>query len=184
MSERPPAGQHAADRGAAPGAAESSPALLDADAIIRRAADDEAAASEARERYRDRAIEPLEPDTALAALLLPDEQVLALRRATILDRREPPPGAGHGPGWPGLAGDLYVTSARLVHLGRAVLAYDLEAIRETVVAGERLLLILADGSGITLAVGRPRLLQVEIAAARAIGSIPAGRERNAGPPSA
>jgi hypothetical protein len=86
------------------------------------------------------------------------------------------------PGCPGLAGDLYVTSARLVHVGRTVLEYDLGAIREAVVSAERLLLILCDGVGVAVDVARPRLLRVEIAAARARQAASAGGPRDAGPP--
>jgi len=166
MNERARADARATNGGAAPGTLRSSPALRDADAILARAADDEAAALVARDRYRDRKMEPLEPDPRIAEILVPGEQVFAVRRSAMLDRREPPPGASH-PAYPGLAGDLYVTSNRLVHLGRSTLEYDLDAIREAVVSAEHLLLVLCDGTGLILDLDRPRLLRVEIAAARA-----------------
>jgi len=166
MNERTPADARATNGGAARDAPRSSPALRDADAILARAAEDDAAAFEARERYRDREMEPLEPDARIAELLVPGEDVVAVRRSALLDRREPQPSA-HCPGCPALAGDLYVTSTRFVHVGRTVVEYDLDAIREAIVSAERLLLVLSDGAGIILDVDRPRLLRVEIAAARA-----------------
>jgi hypothetical protein len=126
-------------------------------------------------------MEPLEPDARIAELLAPGEDLLAVRRPALLDRREPALGGARGPGCPGLGGDLYVTSARLVHVGRTVLEYDLGAIREAVVSAESLLLIMCDGAGITLGVDRPRLLRGEIAIARARQAARACAARNAGP---
>jgi len=158
----------------------SSPALRDAGAILSRTAEDEAAALEARERYRDRGMEPMEPDARIAELLVPGEDVLAVRRSALLDRREPPIGGGRGPGCLGMAGDLYVTSNRIVHLGRTVLEYDYTTICEAVVSAEHLLLILRDGTGVTIDVPQPRLLRVEIAAARARQAARAGAAWDSG----
>jgi len=166
MNERTRAGARETNGDAAHGASTSSPALRDADAILARAADDEAAALVARDRYRDGSIEPIEPDERIAVLLVPGEEVFAVRRSALLDRREPPPGGGY-PAYPGLAGDLYVTSTRLVHLGRLALECDLDAVREAVVSAEHLLVVLCDGTGLILDVDRPRLLRVEITAVRA-----------------
>lgn len=181
MHERTSPGRRATNGGAARHATAEAPALRDADAIVARAAEDEAAALEARERFRDREMEPLQPDARIAELLVPGEDVLAVRRSAMLDRRDPPLGGARCPVCPGLAGDLYVTSARLVLVGRTVLAYDLSAIREAVVSTERLLLTLCDGAGITLAVDRPRLLRVEIGVARARQATRAGAARRARP---
>jgi hypothetical protein len=164
MNERMSAGARAS-AAAGPDANASSSALRDADAIVGRAAEDEAAALAARERYRDREIEPIEPDARIAGFLAPGESVLAVRLSALLDRREPRVGA-RCPGYPGLAGDLYITSCRIVHVGRFVLEYDLAAIREAVISAEHLLLILCDGAGVILDVDRPRLLRVQINAAR------------------
>jgi len=172
MNERTKAGARATNGRAVRDASTSSPALRDADAILARAADDEAAALVARDRYRDGPMELIEPDARIAELLVGDEEVLAVRRSARLDRREPQPSA-YCPGCPGLAGDLYVTSTRVVHLGRLTLEYDLDSIREAVVSGERVLLVLCDGTGLILDVDRPRLLRVEIAAARARRVAPA-----------
>ena len=64
------------------------------------------------------------------------------------------------------AGDLYLTSRRMLVLSRPVLVVELEWIREIELAGDRLLLTLADGSGVCLVVPGPQLLRVEISAAR------------------
>ncbi|MGZ6299308.1 MAG: hypothetical protein ACXWMN_02295 [Candidatus Limnocylindria bacterium] len=137
-------------------------ALRDASAIAERIAADDASADEARQRYREVGIAPLEPDERLAALLGPDEHSLAVRRSVALDRRQPPP----SPEPAGLAGDLYLTSRRLVLLGHHNLEIDLEEIEEAALSGETLLLALRDGTGVTLQVTQPRLLRVQIAAAR------------------
>ncbi len=140
-------------------------ALRDAAEILARARADETAADEARVRYRGQLMRPLEPDPSIAPLLAPGEVVLAVRRLAILDRREPAIGTGAPAG---LAGDLYLTSRRLVLAGRHALSFDLGEIEEVMLAGERLLLVLGDGNGASLYVDRPRLLRVELAAARAM----------------
>ena len=95
-------------------------------------------------------------------MLEPDELVVTMRHATEVDRRQPEPVRCHG-----LGGDLYVTTRRLIHLGRGSIAYRLEDIREAMVVGDQLRLVVCDGTGVTIAVADPRLLRVEIAAARA-----------------
>jgi hypothetical protein len=144
--------------------ADSAPALRDAAAILARAEADEAAADRARERYRTQAMATLEPDPHIAPLLISGEHVLAVRRSAMLDRRQPVLGSDVPSG---LAGDLYVTSRRLVLVGRHTLSFDLADIEEAMLSGERLLFVLRDGQGASLDVDRPRLLRVEIAAARA-----------------
>ena len=66
----------------------------------------------------------------------------------------------------GIAGDLYVTSHRLILVGRHTVTFDLADIADVVISGERLLLVMRDGSGVTLDVDQPRLLRVQVAAAR------------------
>ena len=142
-------------------------ALRDAAAVLARVAADEAAARDARARFRGGPIAPIEPDACIAEILAAGEDVLAVRRSALVERRQPPPGTA---GWPpgvGLGGDLYVTSSRLALVGRTTLTYDLDAIRDAVVSGERLLLTLRDGAGVIVYVAQPRLLRVEIGAARA-----------------
>jgi hypothetical protein len=145
-------------------------ALRDAAAILARADEDEAAADAARARYRTRPLTTLPPDDSIGPLLVPGERVVAVRSSALLERRQPAPGAqptagAHPPA--GLAGRLYVTSRRLLLVGRLTLSYELQAVEEAMLSGERLLLLLRDGQGLTLEAAQPRLLRVEIAAARA-----------------
>lgn len=141
-----------------------APAHRDAAAIFARAEADEAEADRARERYRTEAMPALEPDGRIAPLLGPDEHVLAVRGSAFLDRREPQRGSNAPTG---LAGDLYVTTRRLVLVGRLTLAFELDRIDDVLLSGERLLLVMRDGEGVSIAASQPRLLRVEIAAARA-----------------
>ena len=106
----------------------------------------------------------LEADGRIGPLLAPDEHLLAVRRSVMLDR-DPP---SSGPGEPsGVGGDLYLTARRLVLLGRVPLSFDLDEIEEAGLSGERLLLVLRDGSSISLDTAEPRLLRMEIGTARA-----------------
>ena len=81
-----PASSAAADEVTEPG-----PAVRDAAAIVARAAEDEAAADAARERYRTSPMPVLEPDAHLASRLRADEQLLAIRRSALVERRAPAP---------------------------------------------------------------------------------------------
>ena len=140
-----------------------APALRDAAAILARAQADEAAADAARERYRTQPMAALDPDARIGPLLVSGERVLAVRRSAIVDRREPVLGSDEPSG---VAGDLYLTSRRLVLVGRRTLSFELDGIEEVMLAGERLLIVMRDGEGVSLGVAQPRLLRVEIAAAR------------------
>ena len=156
--------RHAAQSRAPGDTGADNPAIRDAAEIVARAAADEAAADRARDEYLTRAMPALAPDDRIAPLLGADEHLLAVRRSVVLERRRPPP----RPSSPdSLAGDLYVTSRRLVLLGRLTLAIDLDEIEDAVVSGERILLVMGDGRGAALDVARPRQLRVEIATARA-----------------
>jgi hypothetical protein len=126
-----------------------------------RAADWDAA-DEVRLRLREQGIIPIEPDERIATVLGPDEAVLAFRPSVAIDRRHPSRGNDAG-----LPGDFYVTTRRIVHLGRVMLDYELDDITEAAVAGDELLLIIGTDRGLSLAVEDPRVLRVEIAAARA-----------------
>jgi hypothetical protein len=119
-------------------------------------------ADEARRRLQEQGIVPIEPDDRIGVMLGPDELVLAVRRSASLDRRHV-----HRADDPGLCGDLYVTSQRLVHLGRSAVVYGLDEIREADVAANQLLLVVGENRGVVIDVGDPRFLRVEIAAARA-----------------
>jgi hypothetical protein len=141
----------------ADGSTEEGPALRDAAGAAERAADDEEAAAAARDRFRIGAIPAIEPDDTVRAHLEPDENVHALRLRAIL--RSP-----GGDGALGYGGTLYLTSRRLVHLGQVALSVNLIDIEESSLAGERLLLTLRNGEGLTLDIDRPRLLRAEMAA--------------------
>ena len=158
-------GSHAAPGSAPDLARADAPAVRDAAAIIARAEADEAAAGHARDRYRTRRMPALEPDARIAPLLNPNERVLAVRHGAIYDRRQSKPGSEVAVG---VAGDVYVTSRRLVLVGRMTLSFGLPEIQEAVLSGERLLLVMGDGTGISLDVAQPRLLRVEIGTARAV----------------
>ena len=142
-----------------------TPAVRDASAILARARADEAAADAAREAYRTKPMASLAPDDRIAPLLAAREQVLAVRHSAHLDRRQEIPGL-EAPS--GIAGDLYLTSRRLVLIGRVTLSFDLRVIEEAGLTGERLILVLSDGHGVSIDVEGPRLLRVEIATARAL----------------
>jgi hypothetical protein len=158
-------------RGTGPGlpATAAGRALDDARGIVARAEADDASAREARIRYREHGMPSLEPDERIAPLLRPSERVVAHREATLLELllRPGPDTTGHNGVISG--GDLYVTTSRLLHLGRSLLAIELEGIEEMALAAERLLLTIRDRGGIGLEAGEPRLLRVQIAAAIAAG---------------
>ena len=122
---------------------------------------DERAAAEARERYRDEPMEPIDASGPIADVLGPAEFLLTVRIDARYDRRAEP-----DPGSRGLVGDLYLTSSRLILLGRCALTYGLEEIEEIDLSGDRLRLLMGPGTGLSLDVDQPRLLRVEIAAAR------------------
>lgn len=154
--------------------AQEGAALRDADDVLARAVADESAADVARERYRRRPMAALDPDERIGPLLLAGECVVAVRRSALLERRQPEPGSRAATG---LTGALYVTSQRLVLVGRSPLSFGLGSIQEVLLSGDRLLLVLRDGQGLSLKVQQPRLLRVELAAARAAaqagGQVPA-----------
>ena len=143
---------------------DSAPALRDADEILARADADAAAADEARERYRTHPMSVLAADDRIAPLLAPGEGVVAVRRSAVLERREVPPSVE---GSTGLAGDLYLTTRRLVLVGRRTVSFPLDEIAEAMLSGDQLLLVMRNGEGASFGVAQPRLLRVEIAAARA-----------------
>lgn len=140
------------------GSTEEGPALRDAAAAVSRIETDEAAAMEARQRYRTDALPSLEPDATVRRHLAAGETVHGVRTSAILK----PPGDDRALGY---GGTLYLTSARLLHVGQLTVDVQLRDIVETSLAGERLLITLRDAEGLTLDVDRPRLLRAEIAAA-------------------
>ena len=118
---------------------------------------DELAAREARERLRSTPLTALQTDALSAPLMQPDEDLLATRSGAILNV---PAGETLLSG-----GTVYLTSRRIVHAGRILVSIPLEQVRELSVGGERLLLTLDGGDGMSLDVDQPRLLRVEISAA-------------------
>jgi hypothetical protein len=155
---------HGAPRRAPDDPRAHEPAVRDAAAILARAEADEAAAGQARERYRVQPLLALEPDARIAPLLAPGERVLAVRRSVTLDLHPSRTGPDVPPG---VAGDLYLTARRLLLLGRIALSLDLDEIEEVGLSGELLLLVRRKGSSVSLDVAEPRLLRVEIGSARA-----------------
>ena len=136
---------------------EDGPALRDAARAAERAALDEAAAAEARERYRTQPLPSL-TDDRVAPHLARDEQVHSLRASAILLGPGDDTALGYG-------GTLYLTSQRLIHLGQVIVTVQLTDVAETSLAGERLLLTLRNGDGLRLDIDRPRLFRTELAAA-------------------
>lgn len=137
---------------------EVGPALRDASAATERAARDEADAAEARERYRTDPLPTLPPDERIAGHLADGEVVHTLRQSAILL-------APGGETELGFGGTLYLTSRRLVHLGQVIVTVLLSDIRESALAGERLLLTLESGEGIAIDIDRPRRFRTDLAAA-------------------
>jgi hypothetical protein len=105
----------------------------------------------------------IEPNAAIAPLLDPDERLHTLRRGVMFELRERPGEATINQCG---AGDLYLTSGRIVVLSSPMFGVELEWIQEIGLADNRLLLTLVDGSGLCLVVSGPQLLRVEISAAR------------------
>jgi hypothetical protein len=140
--------------------AQPAPALRDAAAIAARVAADEGAADAERERLAREPLPVLEAQAEMLFQLERDEVLHAERRAALVERGQNAQPSG---------GTLYLTSRRLVHIGtEAVEEVRLDAITDMAVAMERLLLIeLADGSDLAIEVDEPRLLRVQVAAARA-----------------
>ena len=137
-------------------------ALRDARSIADRIGADEAAADAERARLIDGELPDLNAEIDEALPLGSGEILHATRRAAMLENGAMPMG-----------GSLYLTSERLVHIGQERHVVPLEKIAETAVALERLLLLdMTDGSDLAIEVDQPRLLRVQLAAARA-----AARER-------
>jgi hypothetical protein len=162
-------------------------ALRDAADIVARTTADETDAIQARERYRNEGLPVIAPDPEIGARLRPNEELVEMRPGAMVGRALLA-GVGGAAGEDGagtassaaqavvesLSGRLYLTTARLVLLVRpsadgpveSELSVALGDIEELAVVGERLLVSLSDGTGVTIDAGRPRLLRVQIAAAR------------------
>jgi len=137
---------------------EEGPALRDAGLVAERAMADAAAARDARNRLRTSPVPTIDADERIEPHLLLGEVVHGLRSHAILRA----PGGDEALGY---GGTLYLTSRRLVHVGQVIVTVQLTDIMESSLAGERLLLSLRGGEGLTLDLDRPRLLRAEMAAA-------------------
>ena len=137
-----------------------SPALRDAAILLARTEADEAAAAAARAHYETEGLPTLGVEDDLAQELRGDEVLHARRSSAMLNRDE---GAGTLPGY---AGTLYLTSRRLIHIGHVTFSVPLTQVDEVSIVGERLLLTLSSGEGVSLDVAEPRLLRVMIGIAR------------------
>ncbi len=132
---------------------------------------DEAAADAARSLYRAEGVVAVPPDSRIQHLLAPGEGLLAVHHAVVADSRAADDGVGIPPG---VSGALYLTTDRLIFTGGVFVAHLLGDVVEAVVAGEDVLLVMRDGVGLRVSVDEPRLLRVQIAAARAArrGQVP------------
>ena len=137
-----------------------SPALRDAAILLARTEADEAAAAAARAHYETEGLPTLGVEDDLVQELRGDEVLHARRSSAMLNRMD---GTGTLPGY---AGTLYLTSRRLIHIGQVTFAVPLTQIEEVSNVGERLLLTLSSGEGVSLDVAEPRLLRVMIGMAR------------------
>jgi hypothetical protein len=141
-------------------------ALRDAQTVAARVSADEAVADAERARLVSQSLGTLNGDLEPPMKLHAGELLHAIRRAAMLDDGNSKSPSG---------GTLYLTSRRLLHAGSDLREVDLADITDAGVSLERLLLLgLADGSDLAIEVDQPRLLRVQLAAARA-----AARERSA-----
>jgi hypothetical protein len=139
------------------------PGLRDAEEILLRSYVDERDAIDARNRYRADGLPVLVVDGPVAERLRPGETVVDARTSAVVSRHF----RGDGPD--DFPGRLYLTTERLMVVGGAPLDVELDRIDEVALAGERLLITLRDGTGISIDASRPRLTRVQIAAAIAAG---------------
>jgi hypothetical protein len=136
------------------------PGIRDAEEILLRIRQDEAEADEARSRYRIEGLPAVDIDSLLAERLRPGETAVDIRSSSQVTRHP------LGDGTDEHAGQLVLTSQRLLVVGRSPLEVELDEIDELSLAGERLLVTLRDGTGLSIHAPRPRLLRVQIAALR------------------
>ena len=142
---------------------EGGPGIRDAEEILERTREDEREAFEARARYRTDGLPTIEPDGQIADHLRAGEAVFVERPSSVVSRHQRRDSTDD------FAGSLYLTSQRLIVVGHTPFEVGLDQIDELALAGERLLVTLADGSGLSIDAARPRLLRVQIAAALTAG---------------
>ena len=122
---------------------------------------DEEQARRAREQYRERGIPQLAPDSTIAPHLEPGERVVGMRAEAGVARVDEESHSAVRDDGP-----LYVTSTRLLHLGRTISEICLTDIEELAMADDRILLTIAGGRGLMVDVSDPRQFRVLLAAAR------------------
>ncbi len=142
---------------------DGAPGIRDAEQILDRVREDEREAFDARASYRTDGLPTIEADDAIAEHIRPGESVVAVRPSTVISWHQNDDVSDD------FAGGLYLTSQRMMLLGRVILEIDLDQIDELALAGERLLITLIDRTGLSIDVARPRLLRVQIAAALTAG---------------
>lgn len=129
---------------------------------------DRAEAEAARSRYRAVGVIPISPDPRIEEALAHGEWLVARRPSVRIDRRH------QGDALPP-CGDLYVTSDRVLLVGHGSLSIRLDDVEDAALLRGALVLLLRGGKAVTVETDRPRLLRVQIAAARAAR---AGRDRS------
>jgi hypothetical protein len=120
---------------------------------------DRTEAEAARSRYRAVGVIPISPDPGIVGALDDGEWLVARRPSVRIDRRH------HGDALPP-CGDLYVTSDRVLLVGQGSLSIPLDDIEDAAPLRGALVLFLRGGAAVTVETDRPRLLRVQIAAAR------------------
>jgi hypothetical protein len=136
-------------------------AVRDATAIAERVAADEAAADAEVKRLEREPLPVIATGLDTKLRLHRGEMLHAQRRAALLESPQEGPPAG---------GVLYLTSQRLVHAGdERTQEIPLQLVAEVAVSMERLLLVeMVDGSDLAIEVDQPRLLRVQVDAARGV----------------
>jgi hypothetical protein len=124
--------------------------------------DDDVLATSARARFRSEGIVGIEPDERMAAVLGQDEELVAVRQSASIERLSEARGSS-------TSRPLAITPERLLILDAElpVTLASLEELDDVTVVTDRLLVLLRDGAGFTITTSQPRLLRVELAAARA-----------------
>jgi hypothetical protein len=143
-------------------------ALRDAGSILERSVRDEREAVDLRIRYESEPMQPLVADPSVIEMLETGEELFAVREPAILNASDP----DQSRSLPGYGGTLYLTSTRLVHRGQVVLSVAVRDIVDTVVVGERLLLMLHGGEGLSVDIDRPRVFRVQLSAIRQAAARP------------
>jgi hypothetical protein len=123
--------------------------------------EDESLAAAARARFRTDGMVTIEPDHQMRSALRPDEQLLAVRQAAGVERLIDGVRSI-------LSGPLAITSNRLLVVdGQPVTLASFDELDDVTLVTDRLLVMLTSGVGLTIDAINPRLLRVELAAARA-----------------